>query len=449
MIIMQRLDLGFVNQTLFNVLEKLELAGAYLLISRAIRKLEIVKPGADNEEAHPTLSIGNNGTIYINEKFWKKEIRTETDAEFVIMHELLHHVLGDFERKLPRGDDRVHLAKDARINSFIWALMKDRGCLPQKVFTARFYRGSGPSGILRAGTKYKQTDPFFKLYKALYRRDCYYTKTSAKNPEDIYRALCELMPRKVINIVLLGSSEGEGEDSQIPPEMLDGIRRTISKELSKHTGWGNCISQLLIDLIADARSLDSSLLSRYSITQKVNKLKAMWTKQRNVRSPLPIRPSARDLAKYVLWGQMPVLWNNIRADKGTKERGVAVYLDISGSVNAHLPRILRLITNLDGDLEKIFCFSTKLVVHSLEALRRGEVDTTGGTDFTCIGEHLLEEGFRKAVIITDGYASMNPIVGEKVLKGMNACAVILFDPGANDNWFSTHYDTYKLDEVIV
>ena len=451
----QRPDLGFVNQTLYNILNKLGLSGAYLLISRAIRTLEVVKKGSSKEEAHRTLSINSEGTIFINEEFWSRHIRSTSDAETVVLHELLHHVLGDFDRKMSSLDDRVHIAMDARINAFITSLYHQKGCVPRKSFLTRYYTRTGVNGLLRPKSAYKPGNPLFDLYRGIYANDSGYLGSKARNPEDIYKALCHIYPRKTIKVSLLGSGCGmdSGGDNKeagsLPAEILDGIRGEIVKGLGQRAGWGNGTSKMLVNLISEVRKLDSALLSRYSITQKVNKLKSMWSKRELHRSPLPTNPSGRDLAKYVLWGQAPVLWSNVRSRTSNRDRGVAVYLDISGSVTSHLPRILRLVSNLDAELEKIFCFSTKLRTHTLEQLRRGELDTTGGTDFTCVGKHIVKEGFKKCVIITDGYAPMKEETGAKVEEILRSCAVILFADGTRSNWFSDKYDTYTLEEVVI
>ena len=48
--------------------------------------------------------------------------------------------------------------------------------------------------------------------------------------------------------------------------------------------------------------------------------------------------------------------------------------------------------------------------------------TTYGTDFDCIAEHMLEHNMDKAVILTDGYASMSPGITERLKKRGCVCS---------------------------
>jgi predicted metal-dependent peptidase len=51
----------------------------------------------------------------------------------------------------------------------------------------------------------------------------------------------------------------------------------------------------------------------------------------------------------------------------------------------------------------VFLFSTSVHPIRMEDLRRGRLDTTGGTDLGCVLQHALLHRLRKVLIITDGY----------------------------------------------
>ena len=59
-------------------------------------------------------------------------------------------------------------------------------------------------------------------------------------------------------------------------------------------------------------------------------------------------------------------------------------------------------------------------------LLEGKVHTTYGTDFDCIAEHMLEHNMDKAVILTDGYASMSPGNTERLKKRGVRLLTVLF-----------------------
>jgi len=53
----------------------------------------------------------------------------------------------------------------------------------------------------------------------------------------------------------------------------------------------------------------------------------------------------------------------------------------------------------------VFQFSTMVDRLSLDNLRKGQVNTTGGTQIYCVLQHMLEhkDTLQRAIILTDGY----------------------------------------------
>ena len=103
---------------------------------------------------------------------------------------------------------------------------------------------------------------------------------------------------------------------------------------------------------------------------------------------------------------------------------------VSGSVNRYLPKIVSLLRCLENELKSIFLFSTEVVEVPFKTLLAGRVQTTYGTDFDCIAEHITGRRFDKAVILTDGFASMND-ENQTRLKADGVCTLtVLF--GGND-----------------
>ena len=126
-----------------------------------------------------------------------------------------------------------------------------------------------------------------------------------------------------------------------------------------------------------------------------------------------------------------------------------MYLDVSGSVNQHLPEIIGLLRSLRAELMSIFLFSNKVVEVPFRTLLAGQVQTTYGTDFDCIAEHVLTNRFDKAVILTDGYASM-PKENQEQLKGRKFGALTVLFGGRTDSpEFEALGDVVQFDEVSV
>jgi predicted metal-dependent peptidase len=157
-----------------------------------------------------------------------------------------------------------------------------------------------------------------------------------------------------------------------------------------------------------------------------------------------------DLLKLKTWGIPPTMWTAPKVGRKRGEVSVAIYLDLSGSVTEYLPRICRIISSMKKEIQLIFGFSNIVEDHTLNQLRRGEIKTTGGTDFNCIARHLLENKYKKCVIITDGYAYIDSEYKRKIKAQLASCACILFGKMDNkENWFSQNFDSFYLDEVVV
>jgi hypothetical protein len=165
-------------------------------------------------------------------------------------------------------------------------------------------------------------------------------------------------------------------------------------------------------------------------------------------SPIPIQPSKRDL--LLLAAGLPSLhYHNQATHIDTERLGLAVYLDVSGSVNEHLPQIIALLRRLRTELKTIYLFSNKVVEAPFKTLLAGHIQTTYGTDFDYIAEHLLANRFDKAVILTDGYASMTEEDQEQLKARKFRPLTVLFDRRTDSPEFECLGDVVQLDEITV
>jgi len=95
-------------------------------------------------------------------------------------------------------------------------------------------------------------------------------------------------------------------------------------------------------------------------------------------SPIPIHPSKRDLVMLAS-GVWPCYFHNHASRVNARAAAhLAIYLDVSGSVNEHLPKILGVLRSLRNELTTIFQFSNKVVETSFETLLKGNIHTTYG-----------------------------------------------------------------------
>jgi uncharacterized protein with von Willebrand factor type A (vWA) domain len=107
------------------------------------------------------------------------------------------------------------------------------------------------------------------------------------------------------------------------------------------------------------------------------------------------------------------------------KKGLAIYLDVSGSVIKALPKIIGVMLPLKNSVGSIFQFSNRVAEISFSELMQGKIMTTGGTDFNCVAESILEKGFNKAIVITDGYASLNDDLADKLAQHKAALLTII------------------------
>lgn len=78
---------------------------------------------------------------------------------------------------------------------------------------------------------------------------------------------------------------------------------------------------------------------------------------------------------------------------------------------------------------------------------RGQVQTTYGTDFDCIGEHVLANRLEKAVILTDGYASLKSDLQAELKRKEVKILTVLFGTKDNCPEFAPLGDVVDLEDI--
>lgn len=440
---LNELTLEKVTSIAYNALSKIGCDRAGLILQNTLKKLD-----TKNKQV-TTLAICNKETIYVSEKFWVDEIKTEEDAEQVILHEVFHSVLGDTARLKEDSKHRTQLANiaaDMRINHWISSFNVFRSS-----FFERFYPNSGLSKLLRPNSEFKPTERFRTLYDTVWNPSRY---QALQSYDDIFDTLERMLPKVTYNIRFIGS-HGEGEDLKpLPKDIEEAIRDEIIQQLGEGSGagFGDQIISQFIEALKTQQKISRKFLQKFAVDHNFNKLKSFFPISRRRLSPIPINPSKRDLFKAAL-GRPPIMWKARGTKSAEKHSGVAIYLDLSGSVYSYLPRIISLITNLNKEISSVFGFSNKVIEHTLNDLRLGKIDTTGGTDFNCIANHIIENKFTKCIMITDGEGSLNDEFFQKMTDQLKDCCMVLFEERNRSSaiqycWFARKYKVLTLDEVI-
>ena len=146
-------------------------------------------------------------------------------------------------------------------------------------------------------------------------------------------------------------------------------------------------------------------------------------------------------------GAYPLHYHHLTHQESTEYRGLALYLDVSGSVTTFLPQILGLLRRLKGKLASLYQFSNEVVETTLEELLAGEIQTTYGTDFDCIAHSMLEGQFEKGIVITDGYASLSSSLRDELLGRKTQLLTVLFGHAAECDPLAPLGNVVRLEEV--
>ncbi|MBM3335618.1 hypothetical protein FJY63_13245, partial [Candidatus Sumerlaeota bacterium] len=357
---------------------------------------------------HPSAGITRDGQLCYNPEFVAHLVATKEDLFCLIFHELLHPMFGHF---IHGAGQIENIAADAVINAVISTVYCDQsnnGSLFTKTHEPR-----GLDGIMRPESEMGKSR-YNRVYNKLYHHE--YGDPDPLSTGELIQTLKILTETERIEAVLLLGTHGEtggmmgnglaGLDPETLGRIAEELKRSVAEATSDGMGYSETLVAMLMEALRTHLSIRKVLLQRFVTKRKVDRFKEMFHDHRITVTPIPLHPSKRDLV-LIAAGTWPVHFHNHVFRPQQRDRGIAVYLDVSGSVNEHLPKILGILKGLRREIKSVFQFSNKVVETSFEALLRGQIETTFGTDFNCIAQSIIEREFEKAVILTDGCASMD------------------------------------------
>jgi len=338
-----------------------------------------------------------------------KHITCDKDLFCLVMHEIMHPMFGHF---IHNSGQIENLAADMIINASISLLFP--GASGDGRLFMNLYESHGMEGLLR---------PLSRMYDSRYGRlyDTFYgcgSNAPHLSTGEVIQTLKVLTPMTEVCAVLLLGSHGTNSEDKKNGNILGGLsadtlcriaedlRTSAKSPNSRRAGYGHGLYELFLEALKTHLSIRKVLLQKFATKRKVDRFKQSIHRTSIGVSPIPLHPSKRDLILLAA-GVTPFQYHNHVQRVATKEHGLAVYLDVSGSVNAHLPEIVGILSSLRAELTSIFLFSNKVVEVPFKSLLAGQVQTTYGTDFDCIAESIIERNMDKAIVITDGYASIS------------------------------------------
>ncbi len=395
-----------------------------------------------------TACIDAEGNLRYGPTFARQHLKTREDLFCLVMHELLHPF---FRHYAYGGGKLANLACDAVTNavvSVVFYRQSDSGCLFRKL-----YADEGIEAILRPCLQI-QNSRYAGIHASLYG-SIRPEKATAMTTGEMIQALRILAEGVEIGGVVLLGSHGEGGrgasvSSGLPAEVAEQLARGIKAALGRGNlaGYSSVLCGMLSEVLKTHLSLRRRLLRDFTTSAAVAKFRDFGRRQARQSSPIPVSPGKRDLVLLAA-GIYPVYFHNRVTQLSMRRRGLAVYLDVSGSVNDHLPKIVGILRNMRNDIASVFLFSNKVVEVPFSTLvDKGQVETTYGTDFDCIALSILEKGFGKAVVLTDGYAGLKAENAEKLKRAGVRVLTILFGTRHGCPEFEPFGPVMELDDVV-
>lgn len=425
------------------------LGSGNLLLLDMIKRVVPTKDG--------TLATSADGTLYYCPEWCEKWVTSPVRLRDVLMHEAGHPVMGDFNRDYGWLSN---FAADAVINAFLF----NTGLSPCDLMRS-FYDPQDQSGILRSASRLKNPD-FHKLYKRLYPGHKPDPTVNLPSTPEVLEALSVLIPPDERKGTLFIGTHGNGcstptkdaggspivIDKSLPGDVVSDIGEKMLKKIEEEQALGGCghnphFSKMCVGVRHSTRRMREDVLRQYACDSRKDKLKTYFEDVQYTQSVVPVSMS-RSQAVQVACGYDPVFFRAPVQAQAETEKGLYVYVDVSGSVWGALPGIMSVLRRLNDIVRKIYTFSCGIHETTAEELGKGRFTSTGGTEFDSVIEHAVKIGAEKVLLFTDGAAAVTPENQKKAKRYIEKMGMIYFGSEFHDNWIEKHYKcVHRLKDV--
>ncbi|GMW03698.1 MAG: hypothetical protein AMXMBFR84_48320 [Candidatus Hydrogenedentota bacterium] len=434
-----RITLETVRNVLRNALGRESFAGSF------IKRVE------ESPEC-PTACITADGHLRYGPAFVSRYVTSEEDLFCLVMHELMHPMFGHF---VHGPGELENLAADMVINASIsqlFARASGEGSLFKK-----FYEPHGLPGLLRPMSLMRDSryDVLYDVFYCYGRRSGQWLSTG-----EVIQTLKVLTPTSEAAAITLLGSHATGTNTKLGPDsgveglsaedlgrIAEDLKKAVKRNLGPNAGYSQNLLDMFVDALKTHLSIKKALLQKFATRQKMDNFRQTTRHSRVCVSPIPIHPSKRDLV-LLSAGITPFHYRNRTTGVTSHKQGLAVYLDVSGSVNEHLPGIIGVLQSLRTELTSVFLFSNIVVEIPFHTLLQGAVKTTYGTDFNCIANSIIERGLDKAVVLTDGYAGLKPEQLEELRRRKVRTMTVLFGGKQDCPEFQPLGDVVQLEDIV-
>jgi hypothetical protein len=355
--------------------------------------------------------------LKVNLAFVTEHCANETQVKAVILHEFLHILLRHTQSLRPLTPDR-HLATDAVINAIIH---RQVGPGYSGMMSSYYRDEQGVAKLLRPpnlqekeligqGSQRGAQRALESAWTGLYDG-----RLCADDIEEIAKDLRNDDQRAEPK--LLGGHEPDSDG--VPPSadagpLPEALEQALDRSLEAMNGdgiWrsphrrgvGGSVYQSKVFESNDA--VDAWIRATFAVLKRYvdPASNGSLTEERPVEYLLPVLSSGdRRAALQSLWS--PLLPNALwKGERSHPIGGTQIYLDVSGSMNAEMPLIVKLLGRLSRYIQRPFWAFSNEVAPAVIQGGHLIADTTGGTSMACVLRHIVKTRPPAAVVVTDGY----------------------------------------------
>ena len=365
------------------------------------------------------VSLGGRSRLLLNPDFVAAHCRTEAALAMLVMHELLHVLLGH-TRLFPRVTPAHNIAFDALINAQLCLLFPDPG--HTALFRELYPEEGPPWALLRPPAdwpgdraRWVLTGEAGRLHRALYTDT---SVTTVELFEMIRRYLEEKKPANGGWGRLLGSHDENGtREGACDPDLVRALRDIVARwpmhrRIAGRDEGGEVVTERLRRMQAGREAVAVLRRALWPLLDlRTDGTGAAHRAPLPAPAVLPYRTRTDRRAEVrSLRGHEPLFFEaRVQHEEWVRGQRVHVYVDVSGSMAEELPLIYGALRPLLSHLHpRIHLFSTRVEDIDPVALRQGRTTSTGGTDIACVTQHILEHRIARALLVTDGWVGEAP-----------------------------------------
>ncbi len=360
--------------------------------------------------------------LLLNPEFVDKHAATPETLLMLVMHEL-HHVLLGHTTLFPAQTPVQNFVFDSVINALISRMFPNPEHL---AFLTDYYSDAEyPECLLRPAAGWcgrsaavppaieALPEPERARAAALHR--ALYSEVGAT-----YKEVFDVLPRlvtgkEIATIPLLGGHDPggatEGGLDKRSPLLFDVVRGIVE-------AWpqppdpiqGRSLADLILSSTTVVRQKPSKRQQLRRLIRTIaagggsGRVRVSADGLEPIATPIP-QHGRRSVVLQAL-GHRPLLHEGMtsRHRRRRSARPIHVYLDVSGSMDSVRAALYGAILDCRADVHPVVhLFSTRVADVSLAELRAGVCRTTGGTNISCVAEHIAIHRIRRALIVTDGW----------------------------------------------